>query len=83
MSNEKLYTRDEAALMVSKFEYILQKYDIHVPCPEDDERSEDDWTGLYGSVYSELLDDIEDHLIEILERSKETEVLTSVFSGKI
>ena len=46
------------------------KYNIHVPSPEDDEREPDDLIGLYGSTYSELLDDIESRLIDLISAAK-------------
>ena len=45
-----IYTRDEAGLIVEKFEDILSQYDIRIPSSEDDEREEDNMVGLYGSV---------------------------------
>lgn len=33
-----IYTHDEAALIIEKFEDVLSQYDIHIPSPEDDER---------------------------------------------
>ena len=55
-----IYTHDEAALIIERFENILSQYGIHVPSPEDDDRDEDDMVGLYGSTYGNLLDDTED-----------------------
>lgn len=66
--NDKIYTHSEAAEIVELFEEILDRYGIRVPSPEDDEREEDNSAKLYGSVYSDLLDSVEDKLLCIIER---------------
>ena len=64
------------------FEEVLDRYQIHVPSPEDDEREEDNMVGLYGSTYSDLLDEVEAHLINLLNaKTPDTELVTDVFSG--
>lgn len=68
-----IYTHDEAALIIEKFEDVLSQYNIHIPSPEDDERDEDNMVGLYGSTYSELLDTIEEQICSILSRCKDGE----------
>lgn len=80
-----MYTHDEAARIVDLFESLLDKYNIRIPSPEDDERDEDNEAKLYGSVYSELLDSVEDELIDILHRYSHTDgsIIISVFSGTI
>lgn len=78
----KIYTRDTAAHIVEMFENVLSRYDIHVPSPEDDDRSIDDFIGLYGSVYSDLLDEVENELIELLNNSRKGgEIISDMFSG--
>ncbi len=67
---DKIYTHNEAAEIVDLFEEILDYYGIRVPSPEDDEREEDNSAKLYGSVYSDLLDNVEDRLVSIIERAK-------------
>lgn len=80
----KIYTHDEAMLIVEMFEDILNAYDIFVPSTEDDERAPEDMDGLYGSTYSDLLDSVEDKLIEILERHNQgTEIVRGEFSGTV
>lgn len=80
----KIYTHDEAMLIVEMFEDVLAAYDISVPSPEDDEREPDDNVGLYGSTYSDLLDSVESKLIEILEKhNPTTEVIRDKFSGTV
>lgn len=77
-----IYTHDEAARIVEKFEDVLAEYGISVPSPEDDEREEENMVGLYGSTYGCLLDDVEEMLIDILDRKKSGEnVVSGVFSG--
>lgn len=83
-NTNKIYTHDEAMLIVEEFENVLNEYGIKVPSPEDDERDEESETGLYGSTYSDLLDAVEYMLIEILKRhSNDTEVIEYEFSGNI
>lgn len=80
----KIYTHDEAMLIVEMFEDVLSAYDISVPSPEDDEREPDNMVGLYGSTYSDLLDSVEDRLIEILDKHKrDCEIVQGEFSGTV
>lgn len=82
--SDAIYTRDEAVLIVEMFESVLDTYNIKVPSPEDDEREPDNEAKLYGSVYSDLLDNVEASLIEVLEKHDEdTEIVTDEFSGTI
>ena len=93
MSNKKIfrpiYTRDEAARIVEMFENILVENEISIPSPEDDDRDSDDKLGLYGSVYSDLLDSVENALVRIIIRRGPhgdhikdlNEVITGEFSG--
>lgn len=79
-----IYTRDEASLIVEKFEDILSQHNIHIPSPEDDERDVEDMIGLYGSVYSNLLDSVEAQIYSIISRRTAGEkVVTGEFSGTI
>lgn len=79
-----IYTHDEAMLFLEMFESVLSEYNISVPSPEDDDRDEEDIIGLYGSTYSDLLDEVEDRLIEILRRHKpDTSVVSYEFSGRV
>lgn len=82
--SDAIYIRDEAVLIVEMFENVLDTYNIKVPSPEDDEREPDNEAKLYGSVYSDLLDNVEASLIELLEKHDEdTEIVTDEFSGTI
>lgn len=82
--SDAIYTRDEAVLIVEMFENVLDTYNIKVPSPEDDEREPDNEAKLYGSVYSDLLDNVEASLIELLEKHDEdAEIVTDEFSGTI
>ena len=86
---EPIYTRDEAARIVEMFENILVENGISIPSPEDDDRDPDDKLGLYGSVYSDLLDEVENALVKIIIRRGPhgdqikdlNEVITGEFSG--
>lgn len=82
--NGTIYTHDEAMLIVEMFEDVLDTYNITVPSPEDDEREPDNEAKLYGSVYSDLLDDVEAFLVALLNRHKEhTAIVTDEFSGTV
>lgn len=81
---KKIYTHDEAAIIVELFENMLDRYNIRLPSPEDDEREPDNDVALYGSTYSDLFDSVEAYLINILNRhTSDTEVVQYVFSGTI
>lgn len=81
---DTIYTHDEAYIILDMFEDVLSRYDIKVPSPEDDDREEDNMVGLYGSVYSELLDSVEDKLVELLERrNNKTKIISYEFSGTV
>lgn len=80
----KIYTHDEAMLIVEMFEDILDRFGIMIPSEEDDERDPDNMVGLYGSTYSDLLDSVEDNIIEMLNKHNEnTEVVEGEFSGTV
>lgn len=80
----KIFTHDEAMLIIEMFEDVLNKYGIIVPSPEDDDKEDDNETALYGSTYSDLLDGVEEKLIEILRNHKpDTEVVEYEFSGTV
>ena len=81
--NNTIYTHDEASRIIEYFEEVLDRYKIKVPSPEDDEREEDNAACLYGSVYSELMDNIENTLIEILTKVKDgCDYIPCVYSGR-
>lgn len=63
-----IYTRSEAADIVELFEMVLDKYDIRIPSPEDDEREPDNEAKLYGSTYFNLLDEVEAKIVSLLTR---------------
>lgn len=80
----KIFTHDEAMLIIEMFEDVLNKYGIIVPSPEDDNKEDDNETALYGSTYSDLLDGVEEKLIEMLRNHKpDTEVVEYEFSGTV
>lgn len=80
----KIYTHDEAMLLVEMFDDILIQYDISVPSPEDDDRDPDNLLGLYGSTYGNLLDAVEDYLIDLLNRhTPSTQIIIDKFSGSV
>ncbi len=84
MNNKEVYTHDEAALIIEMFEEILEDNGIIIPSPEDSEREPDNKACLYGSVYSDLLDAVEDNLISMLQKQKDgAEVVSYEFSGRV
>ena len=83
-NTDEIYTHDEAMLIVEAFEDLLEKNDITIPSPEDDEKDPDNKARLYGSTYSDLLDDVETMIKGILSRHKpDTKVIEDVFSGRV
>ena len=70
MSDNAIYTRNAAADIVGFIEDILISYGIKVPSSEDDERDPEDNLGFYGTTYSNILDEVEGMLIELLEWAK-------------
>lgn len=78
-----IYTHNEAAGIVNLFEEILDKHNIKIPSPEDDECSEDNSAALYGTVYGNLLDEVETILLEIIFQVQhgETDIVAYEFSG--
>lgn len=81
---KQIYTHDEAMLLIEMFENILIRYNISVPSPEDDDRDPDDYLGLYGSTYSDLLDTVEIRLISLLNRhTPSSQIIAGKFSGAV
>ena len=86
MNNKVIYTHDIAANIVEKFEDVLSANEICVSSPEDDDRPEDDKIGLYGSTYYNLVDEVENILIELINKAREGstgtyDVVTDVYGG--
>lgn len=80
MSNNAIYTRNEAADIVEFIEDVLIGYNIKVPSLEDDERDPEDDLGFYGTTYYNILDEVEGMLIDLLERAKPgVNIVTDVF----
>ena len=76
-----VYTHDEASRIIEFFEKILEENNIIIPGPEDDDREEDNVATLYGSVYGNLLDNVEEALIDIINRAKDSPVIPYEYSG--
>ena len=77
-----IYTRDIAADIVELFELVLDKYNIKVPSPEDDEREPDNDAKLYGTEYYNLIDAVEWTLLDVINCVKKgDDVEAFVFSG--
>ena len=80
--NNRIYTHDEAARIVELFEDLLDKHDITVPSPDDDQREPENDARLYGIVYADLLDEVENILINLLSKNVDFyDVITGEFSG--
>ena len=84
MSDNTIYTRDVAADIVDIFERVLMDAEVKVPSPEDDERDPDNCACLYGSVYYNILDDVENYLIDLLceHNIDYDKIIMGKFSGK-
>ena len=77
---DTIYTHNVATSIVELFEDLLEEYNISVPSPEDDDRP-DNASALYGMVYADLLDDVEDVLLDTLNsHGPNTEIVPYVYS---
>lgn len=80
--NNRIYTHDEAARIVELFEDLLDKHDITVPSPDDDQRDSENDARLYSIVYADLLGEVENILINLLSKNVDFyDVITGEFSG--
>ncbi len=82
-AKEIVYTHNVAADIVELFEDLLSENGILIKSPEDDERGDDNEAALYGTTYSNLLDQTEEILIETLEKAgvSKDNFVTGVFCG--
>ena len=72
-----IYILQETANILEMFDDLLVENGIKIPSPEDDEREESNAAALYGTVYSDLFDEIEYILTTIVEEAKAgTEIIT-------
>lgn len=84
---QKAYTRDTAALILEKFEDLLTAKDMRVPCADPDEQAElngdpDNDARLYGTEYSDLLDEVEADIAELADKIQAgAAVVKDEFSG--
>ncbi len=77
-----IYTHDEAGAIIELFENLLIKNDIILPSPEDSEREEGNEAAIYGTVYGDLLQAVEDRLIEITKKaSRGAKIIPDIYSG--
>ena len=84
VSDNVIYTHDEAVRIVELFEDVLDEYGIKVPSPEDGEREPDNEAKLYGSVYWDLMDGVEERVINLLQTHKpDTAVVKYKYSGRL
>ena len=79
---DKLYTRPFAADIVSLFENLLDAHDIIIPSPEDSDGRFDDGNSapIYGTTYSDLVDEIEQIIVDMLGHyDSEAEIISFVY----
>ena len=77
---EAIYTLEVARDIMDLFEDVLDKYNIKVPSPDDDDREPGNDAKLYGTVYGDLLSEVEDVLIRMLGSTK-TNIIEGVWYG--
>lgn len=84
MAKKTMFTHDIAADIVNMFEDVLVKNNICVPSPDDEDRSEEDMIGLYGTTYYKLIDDTENILKEVRAKARtgEYDVVYDIYGGK-
>lgn len=87
MNGKIIYTHDIAAGIVERFEDILVEKNICVPSPDDDELSEEDKVGLYGTTYYKLVDTVEDILLELIKKARDGsigtyDIISGIYGGK-
>lgn len=78
----KLYTRPFAAEIVYLFEKLLDEHGIIIPSPEDSDGRFDyvNFAPIYGTTYSDLADEIERILVNMLRHyDTETEIISFVY----
>ena len=64
----EIYTHNETASLVDCFESLLERKGIVVP--DDDRTGESSESCLYGVTYSDLLDEVELMVIDLLKRAE-------------
>lgn len=83
----KLYTHDVATLCLEHFEDLLEEKGISVPCADGDEQADresepDNEAKLYGTEYSDLLDNVEARIIDaVMDAQRGAEIVKYEFSG--
>lgn len=85
MSDNVIYSRDVSAEIVGIFEGVLERYGITVPSPEDDDKEPENDAKLYGSVYWNMVNEIEEILLNYTSAIRalpNAEVVSWEFSGR-
>ena len=83
INENTIYTHGEAARIVELFEDVLDEHDIKIPSSEEDEHEPDNETKLYGSVYWNLIDGVEESIINLLQAHKyDTTVIKYKYSDR-
>lgn len=75
-----IYSHNLAADILEIFDDKLDRMGITLPSPEDDQRDPDNGARLYGSTYSDLLDEVEDYLVSVLADIKGVEIRFGTFA---
>ena len=70
-----VYIKNETAYILDLFDDLLVDHGIKIPSPEDEERGEDNAAALYGTVYSDLFDQIEERLTDLVEHAQSGDVI--------
>ena len=74
----KIYTHNVAAKLIDLLEDVLDKNDI--TSPDEEREGNEDEARIYGKVYSDLLDDVENELVDLLNKHKDGfTIVTDVF----
>lgn len=79
-----IYTHDRACQILEFFDDLLveQKIKVEAPPEEEAQRDPDNQLGLYGTPYSDLFDQVEGELVQMLgEKRPDTEITEGIFSG--
>ena len=70
-----IYIKNETAYILDLFDDLLVEHGIKIPSLEDEEREEGNEAALYGTVYSNLFDEIEERLIDLVEHTQSGDVI--------
>lgn len=79
-----IHTLDWAAALTDALEDILEAHGAKVPSPDDGDKSPDNCAVLYGGVYSEFVDAVEDSMKRLLDAAGcRLPVVCGMYSGNV